>query len=113
MIASGVILVRRWWLMLALVIACAGGSSPGEPWVEWSRPDILRRAGRRRSFLAMLGAMGFYLLAARDWLGFMPVTAVALALLALFLWFVRAWRCLALPVALGMRAAGALVLRAR
>ena len=91
-IASGVILCGAGLIWRGI----AARRARGEPWVEFA--PWMRDGRGVASFLAMLGAMGFYLLAS-DWLGFI-LTAVAL-LLALFLWFgVRP--LLALPVALGM-----------
>jgi putative tricarboxylic transport membrane protein len=92
-IATGVILCGAGLVWRGLAARRAGG---GAPWVELA--PWVRQGRSVVSFLAMLAAMGFYLVAS-DPLGFIP-TAVVL-LLGLFMWFgVRV--ITAVPVAIGM-----------
>jgi putative tricarboxylic transport membrane protein len=92
-IATGVILCGAGLVWRGLAARRAGG---GAPWVELA--PWVRQGRSVVSFLAMLAAMGFYLVAS-DLLGFIP-TAVVL-LLGLFMWFgVRV--ITAVPVAIGM-----------
>jgi putative tricarboxylic transport membrane protein len=91
-IATGVILCGAGLVWRGLAARRAGTA----PWVELA--PWVRQGRSVVSFLAMLAAMGFYLVAS-DPLGFIP-TAVVL-LLGLFMWFgVRV--ITAVPIAIGM-----------